>query len=152
MRRACFSFIGSIVALPLCAAAYADGFEVSPIGNPGAYMGCMAIDANTGIAFVGVGQTLSVMMTAKLLRVKKGEGVDGTWAVDGGKTHALAAKADGENTVSADLQVTKETMALLSEGSQLSAVIGATYVDFDLGGSKQALRDLSDCMNKNVKG
>lgn len=152
MRVALFYLVGSVLALPVCSAAYAEGFDVSPIGKPGAYIGCMAVDTNAGLAFVGVGQTLSVMMSAKLLRVKKGEVIDGTWAVDGGKTHPLSTKADSDNTVSADLEVTKNILMLLSDGNQISTTIGATYVDFDLTGSKQALHDLPDCMNKNAKG
>lgn len=151
MRPARFHLAAFVLALPLCSAAHADGYEVAPIGERGAYMGCMAIDADTGVSFVAVGQSLSVMMSAALLRVNKGDAVDGTWAVDGGKGRPLSVKADGNNTVSADLQASKEILTLLSNGNQISAAIGATYVDFDLSGSKQALQDLGACMDKNVK-
>ncbi len=151
MRLASFHLAALVLALPLCSAAHAEGYEIAPIGERGAYMGCMAIDADTGVSFVAVGQSLSVMMSAALLRVNKGDAVDGTWAVDGGKGRPLSAKADGKNTVSADLQASREIVTLLSNGNQISAVIGATYVDFDLTRSKQALQDLGACMDKNVK-
>jgi len=151
MRHARFHLAALVLALPLCSAAHAEGYEITPVGERGAYIGCVAIDANTGVGFAAVGQSLSVLMNAALLRVNKGDQVDGTWAVDGGKERPLSAEADNKDAVSADLQASKEILALLANGNQISATIGATYVDFDLGGSKQALQDLAACMDKNVK-
>lgn len=138
--------------LPLCAPAHAaSGYEVQPVGEPGKYIGCTAINTDSAVTFVAVEQTLSVMVTAKGFRVGKGEAVDGTWSVDGGKDRALSPKADANGTVSADLAATFEVMTLLGDGSTFSATVGKNTYEFDLAGSKQALLELSACMDKNVK-
>ena len=151
MRFASLLFVAA-AALPLCAPAHAaSGYDVAPVGEPGKAIGCMAVNGDAGLAFVAVQQNLSVMMTAKGFRVGKGDAVDGTWSVDGGKERALADKADANGTVSVDLVVTKELLALFGNGTTLSATVGKNAYEFDLAGSKQALDELGACMDKNVK-
>ena len=141
----------ALLALPLCTPAHAAGYQISPIGNPGAYNGCLAMDVDAGLGFVSFAQNLTVLMQAKLLDVEKGEAVTGTWSVDGSKERSLDDKATDKNIVSAGLAATKEMMALLGDGNQLTVTMGKTSVEFDLAGSKQALQDLGACMDKNVK-
>ena len=142
----------SVAALPFCTAAHAaSGYDVQPIGEPGKYIGCMAVNTDAGVNFVAVGQNLSVMMMAKGFGVAKGDKVDGTWSVDGGKERALGDKADGNGTVSVDLVATREGLELFGNGNQLSATVGKNTYEFDLSGSKQALSELGGCMDKNVK-
>lgn len=148
MRPALFAL--ALTLLPVCAHAASD-YDVQPVGEPGKYIGCMAVNADAGVSFVAVEQSLSVMMTAKGFGVTKGEPVDGTWSVDGAKDRALAAKADGPNTVSVDLDATREVLALFGNGNQLSATVGKKSYEFDLAGSRQALTELGGCMDKNVK-
>lgn len=136
--------------LPVCAHAASD-YDVQPVGEPGKYIGCMAVNADAGISFVAVEQSLSVMVTAKGFGVTKGQPVDGTWSVDGSKDRALGTKADGPNTVSVDLDATREVMALFGNGNQLTATVGKNSYEFDLAGSRQALTELGGCMDKNVK-
>ena len=111
----------------------------------------MAMNTTTGITFVAVAQSLSVMLTTKAFKVAKGDPIDGSWSVDGSKDRALAAKADADGTVSADMDATKAALQMLSDGNELTATIGKTAMTFDLAGSKQALTDLGECMDKNVK-
>ena len=137
--------------LLLAPAAHAAGFSIEPIGEPGKYMGCVAVDGETEIGFVGVGPTVAVLAHSKLLRLRKGDAVDGTWNVDGGAEHKLDAKTDDADTVSAEMPASKATLALLSNGSTFSITMGATNVEWSLVGSSKALQDLSACMDKNVK-
>ena len=138
------------VIVLLAPAAHAAGFSVEPIGEPGKYAGCVAIDGETEIGFVGVGQTLAVLAHSKLLRLRKGDAVEGTWNVDGGAERKLDAKTDTADTVSAELPATPATVALLANGNTFSVTMGATSVEWSLEGSSQALKDLGACMDKNV--
>ena len=139
------------IALATGASARAAGYDVAPIGTKGAYLGCMAVNAGTGVAFVAVGNNLSVMLTSPGWKVVKGDPIDGTWSIDGGKERTLAVKADGPGTVSVDLEANKAALDLLGGGNELTGSIGKNSFVFDLGGSKQALSDLGDCMDSTAK-
>ena len=134
----------------LAHAAHAAGFTVEPIGEPGKYVGCVAVDGETEMGFVGVGQTVAVLAHSKLLRLRKGDAVDGTWNVDGGAEHKLDAKTDTADTVSAEMPASKATLTLLGNGNTFSVTVGATDVEWSLAGSSKALQDLGACMDKNV--
>lgn len=141
-------FLAAMVLL--APAAHAAGFSIEPIGDPGKYVGCVAINGETEIGFVGVGQTVAVVAHSKLLRLRKGDAVEGTWNVDGGAERRLDAKTDTADTVSADLPATPATLAMLANGDAFSVTMGATSVEWSLEGSRQALKDLGACMDKNV--
>lgn len=141
----------AVALLLLAPAAQAAGFSIEPIGEPGNYMGCVAIDGETEMGFVGVAQTIAVIAHSKLLRLRKGDAVDGTWNIDGAAEQKLDAKTDTADTVSAGLPATPATFALLANGNAFSVTMGATSVEWSLEGSSKALKDLGACMDKNVK-
>ncbi len=143
--------IAVLIAGLLLAPAAQAAFKIEPIGEPGAYKGCVAIDGETELGFVGVGQSIGVIAHSELLRLRKGDAVDGTWNVDGGKTYKLDASTDTANTVSADVPPNKAMYDLLSNGNTFSVSMGATDVEWSLTGSGKALQELGACMEKNVK-
>ena len=130
--------------------AHAD-YEISPMGEPGAYTGCLAIDSEAEMGFVAVGQSVAVLAYSKLLRLRVGDEVNGTWTVDDSTARKLDRKTSTADTVTADLPATRETLALLGNGKTFSVTIGATDVEWSLAGSAKALKDLGACMDKNVK-
>ncbi len=135
--------------ISFCTAAHAAGFEVVPIGDKGAYVGCVAANSDTEVAFAAVGPQLAILLQSKLLRLRKGDEVDGTWSVDGAKERPLEEKADSPNTVSAMLNDT--TMAQVMKGKAISVTVGATEVEWQLDGTQKAVLDLAACMQTNVK-
>ncbi len=126
-------------------------YKIEPIGEPGAHKGCIAIDGETELGFVAAGQSLAILVHSELLRLRKGDPVDGTWNVDGGKEYKLDASTDTANTVSADVPQTKPMFDLLRDGNTLNVTLGATNVEWSLAGSSKALQELGACMDKNVK-
>ena len=142
------SFLAAlVVAIPAAQATY----SVEPIGEPGAYSGCLAVDGETQLGFVGVGHSIGLIAHSELLRLRKGDAVDGTWSVDGGKSYKLDASTDTANTISASVPPTKAMYDLLVQGSTFNVTMGATDVEWSLAGSGKALTDLGACMDKNVK-
>jgi len=141
----------AIAAVSFCVPAFAGDYDVSPIGEKGAYIGCMATNAVAGVMFVAVQNNLSVMLSSKDFKVAKGDAVKGSWSVDGSKERALGAKADGDGTVSVDLEANKENIELFSNGNELSGTVGKDTMLFDLAGTKVALSDLGECMNGIAK-
>ncbi|MBC7801622.1 MAG: hypothetical protein H7Z10_13455 [Gemmatimonadaceae bacterium] len=144
-------FAAAFLALPVFASAHAAGFVIEPIGQPGEVAGCVAINAETEVGLVAVDQTLVLIMTSELLRLRKGDAVDGTWQVDNSKERRLDVKTDTVNTVSVELPASKENFALLANGNTVTVTMGATSVEWGLDGSRKALVDLGTCMDKNAK-
>ena len=130
--------------------ARAAGYQIMPIGEPGKYVGCMAINEQTELGFVAVQQSLGVLMNSKLLRVRQGDAVDGTWRVDEGREMKLDAVSTTADTVTGDLPQSREAFAQLANGNAVTVTLGATTVEWSLEGSKQALADIGACMDKNV--
>lgn len=140
--------LGAAALFAAASPALASGYEITPIGEKGTYFGCTAINTETDVAFVAVGNTLSVMVTSKEFDVKKGDKVSGTWSVDGGKEHALEKTANGSGTVSSDMEPTKANFQIIGDGKEMTVTVGKESMVFDMSGSQKALIDLSACMNK----
>ena len=139
----------ALALTPLCTTAYAAGFETMPIGDKGAYVGCIAANGDTSVAFAAVGPHLALLLQSKELRLRKGDAVDGTWSIDGSKERSLDDKTDTANTVGVTLS--DATLAQVMKGSTISATLGATEVEWSLAGTQQAVLELATCMNTNVK-
>lgn len=144
--------IAAFLLLPLAGAMAAGktGYDVQPIKSEGKFIGCMAMNEDTGLTFVGTAETFSVMMTAKDFKVAKGDPVSGTWTIDGGKERALGIKADGPSTVSADFEATMANIKPFMDGTEVTVALGKNTIEFDLSGSMSAMNELNACMDKGT--
>ena len=142
--------LAASVLLPLAGAMAAgkDGYNVQPIKSEGKFIGCMAMNEDTGLTVVGTAETFSVMMTAGDFKVAKGDPVSGTWTIDGGKERPLGVKADGPSTVSADFEATMANIKPFMDGAEVTVAIGKNTIEFDLSGSMAAMNELNACMTK----
>jgi hypothetical protein len=147
MRLHRTALLATLVALPLGSApVQAAGFVVEPMVDGKNFLGCMASNEASGLIFVAVAGSFSVMLSAPEFKVAKGDKVDGSWAVDDGKPQALSASANGPGIVSIDMDATKENIALFADGDEVKARIGKASHTFSLASSDQALADLRACM------
>ena len=145
IRNALFAVVAFAAA---GTSAHAAGYDVSPIGEKGAYMGCMSINATTDVTFVGVENVMSVIFQGSDFKVDKDEKVSGTWSVDGNKERPLADKANGKGIVSVDMNATIEALEMFGNGKQVEVTVGKSTMTFDLTDSRQGLADLGKCMDK----
>lgn len=150
MRPMLLALAALLLLPPVAVAAGRDGYNVQPIRDGGKFIGCMAMNEETGLTFVGTAETFSVMMTAKDLKVAKGDPVSGTWAIDGGKERPLGMKADGPSTVSADFEASVANMKPFMDGSEVTVAVGKETIEFDLSGSMAAVNELKACMTKGI--
>jgi hypothetical protein len=143
--------LATIALLALAPAARAAGYDIQPLTNDGKFLGCMAINQAEGVVLLAVENGLAVLVTSTDFKVAKGDDVKGTWSIDNSKSRPLADKANGDGTVSIDLQLTKEDFALLGDGDELEVVVGKVSKTFTLAGSSKGLAGLSGCMKNAGK-
>lgn len=137
--------------LLFAASARAGTYEVQPMNDGGKFLGCMAVDAEDSVVLVGVGNALSLLVSAPEFKVGKGDPVAGTWAIDDSKPLPLSETANGPGTVSIDVPPSKANLELVTGGDDLKITVGSSAHTFSLAGSAKGISDLGACMDRGGK-
>lgn len=145
------TILATLSLLAAAPAAHAATYEIEPLNNDGKFLGCMALNQVDGIVLLAVENGLAVLVTSPDFKVAKGDTVKGTWSIDNSKSRPLSDKANGNGTVSIDLEFSKADFALLGDGDELEVNIGKVSKTFSLAGSSKGLAGLTTCMSKAGK-
>ena len=140
-----------LAVMALASAAHAATYDIQPLNDDGKFLGCMALNQADGVVLLAVENSLAVLVTSPDFKVAKGDTVKGTWSIDNSKSRPLSGKANGDGTVSIDLETTKADFAMLSDGDELEVNLGKVSKTFSLAGSSKGLAGLSACMSKAGK-
>eukprot|EP01037_Dinobryon_pediforme_P005510 gene5510-5564_t len=140
------AILTAAVVLAFGAPVKAAGYQLSVIGDAKNFMGCLAVNEDTGLGFMAVGDSVALLGNAKALKIAKGSKVAGQWSVDGAAPTAYAGTSDTLNTVTIDVPKDAEAVAALTTGKTLSISNGSNVAKFDLEGSGEAFSNLVSCM------
>lgn len=129
-------------------AAQAADFEITKIGDPGKYTGCIATNAAGSLGYLAVGDKVAMFVTAPAFALAKGANASGTWSIDGAKPEPFAATANGANTVTIDVPNSAEAVMALTTGTTVTVVANGKTVKAPLDGTAQAFTALIGCMGE----
>ena len=129
-------------------AAHAADFEISKIGDPGKYTGCLATNAAGSLGYLAVGDKVAMFVTAPAFALGKGAKASGTWSIDGATPEAFATTTNAANTVTIDVPNSAEAVMALTTGKALTVVANAKTVTTSLDGTAEAFTALIGCMGE----
>ena len=129
-------------------AAHAADFEVSKIGDPGKYTGCLAINATGSLGYVAVGDQVGMLVTSPAFALAKGAKGSGTWSIDGAKPEPFTTTVNTANTVTIDVPNSAEAITALTTGKTLTVVANGKTASTPLDGTAQAFTSLIGCMGE----
>lgn len=141
------ALVGTMLSVSSYTAQAAD-FEVSKLGDPGKYTGCMAVNPAGSLGYLAVGDKVAMFVTAPALAVVKGAKASGTWSIDGATPEPFSSTANAANTVTIDVPNTAEAVTALTTGKTLTVVSGGKTVTASLDGTAQAFTALIGCMGE----
>lgn len=139
------------VLLAIAPGARAATYDIQPLNDGGKFVGCMALNQPDGVVLLAMENGLAVLVTSVEFKVAKGDTVKGTWSIDNNKSRPLSDKANGDGTVSIDLELTKADFAMLGDGEELEVNLGKVSKTFSLAGSSKGLAGLTACMKSAGK-
>ncbi len=137
----------ALSVLPAAAASY----DVQPLKDGDKFIGCMAVNQGDGLVLLAVENGLAILLSSPEFKVVKGDAVTGSWSIDNSKSRPLSERANGDGTISIDLELTKADFLLIGDGDELEVNFGKVSKTFSLAGSSKGLAGLSSCMSKNGK-
>ena len=146
-RVRAMALAGAILFASPCIAQAAD-FEVSKIGDPGKYTGCLAVNAAGSLGYLAVGDKVAMFVTAPALALAKGAKASGTWSIDGAPPEPFATTANAANTVTIDVPNSAEAVTALTTGTTLTVAANGKTVKAPLDGTAQAFTALIGCMGE----